>query len=70
MRECRRRLNFVQPTLGMDRRAEYRFDELVTAMPEPYATMVHNTIYTGLRVTELVALACAEDMRVAYNRRG
>jgi integrase len=33
-----------------------QFDELVTAMPEPYATMVYVAIYTGLRVSELVAL--------------
>ncbi|SRR5713101_1109723 len=33
-----------------------QFDELVTAMPEPYATMVCVAIYTGLRISELVAL--------------
>jgi integrase len=33
-----------------------QFDELVTAMPEPYATMVYVAIYTGLRISELVAL--------------
>ena len=33
-----------------------QFDRLVTAMPEPYATMVHVAIYTGLRISELVAL--------------
>jgi integrase len=33
-----------------------QFDELVTAMPEPYATMVQVAIYTGLRISELVAL--------------
>ena len=33
-----------------------QFDQLVTAMPEPYATMVYVAIYTGLRVSELIAL--------------
>ena len=33
-----------------------QFDELVTAMPEPYATMVYVAIYTGLRISELIAL--------------
>jgi len=33
-----------------------QFDLLVNAMPEPYATMVYVAIYTGLRISELVAL--------------
>lgn len=33
-----------------------QFDRLVNAIPEPYATMVYVAIYTGLRVSELVAL--------------
>jgi integrase len=33
-----------------------QFDQLVTRMPEPYATMVYVAIYTGLRISELVAL--------------
>jgi integrase len=33
-----------------------QFDELVTAMPEPYSTMVYVAIYTGLRISELIAL--------------
>ncbi len=33
-----------------------QFDRLVTAMPEPYATMVYTAIYTGLRVSELIGL--------------
>jgi integrase len=36
--------------------APEQFDELVTAIPEPYATMVYVAIYTGLRISELVAL--------------
>jgi integrase len=32
------------------------FDKLVSAMPEPYATMVYTAIYTGLRVSELIGL--------------
>jgi integrase len=33
-----------------------QFDELVSAMQEPYASMVFVAIYTGLRVSELAAL--------------
>jgi integrase len=33
-----------------------QFDQLVSAMPEPYATMVYVATYTGLRVSELVGL--------------
>jgi hypothetical protein len=33
-----------------------QFDELVNAMPEPYATMVYVAIYTGLRISELIGL--------------
>jgi integrase len=33
-----------------------QFDELVTMIAEPYATMVFVAIYTGLRVSELAAL--------------
>jgi integrase len=33
-----------------------QFDELVSAMEEPYASMVFVAIYTGLRVSELAAL--------------
>jgi integrase len=33
-----------------------QFDELVRNMPEPYATMVLVAIFTGLRVSELLAL--------------
>jgi integrase len=33
-----------------------QFDELVSEIPEPYATMVYVAIYTGLRVSELAAL--------------
>jgi integrase len=47
-------------TTGKRRKMPYltpeQFDELVTAMPEPYATMVYSAIYTGLRISELVAL--------------
>ena len=46
--------------IGKRRKMPYltpeQFDKLVTAMPEPYATMVHVAIYTGLRISELVAL--------------
>jgi integrase len=43
----RRRMPYLTPE---------QFDELVTAMPEPYATMVYVAIYTGLRISELIAL--------------
>jgi integrase len=47
-------------TTGKRRKMPYltpeQFDELVTAMPEPYSTMVYVAIYTGLRISELVAL--------------
>jgi len=33
-----------------------QFDSLVKAVPEPYATMIFTAIYSGLRVSELVAL--------------
>jgi len=33
-----------------------QFDLLITLIPEPYATMVHVAIYTGLRVSELAGL--------------
>jgi integrase len=33
-----------------------KFDELVSRIPEPYATMVYDAIYTGLRVSELAGL--------------
>lgn len=33
-----------------------QFDQLVNAMPEPYATMVYVAIYTGLRISELLGL--------------
>jgi len=33
-----------------------QFDQLVSMMCEPYATMVYVAIYTGLRISELVAL--------------
>jgi integrase len=33
-----------------------QFDQLVSAMPEPYSTMVYVAIYTGLRISELIAL--------------
>jgi len=37
-----------------------QFDQLVQCMPEPYATMVYVAIYTGLRVSELIALRWAD----------
>jgi ATP-dependent helicase/nuclease subunit A len=33
-----------------------QFDRLVRSIPEPYATMIFTAMYTGLRVSELVAL--------------
>jgi integrase len=33
-----------------------QFDELVHAIPEPYATMVYVVTYSGLRVSELLGL--------------
>jgi integrase len=33
-----------------------QFDELVTSIPEPYATMVYVATYSGLRISELIAL--------------
>ena len=36
-----------------------QFDELVTAMPEPYATMVYVAIYTGLRISGAGRVALA-----------
>jgi integrase len=33
-----------------------QFDELVNAIPEPYATMVYVAIYSGLRISELLGL--------------
>jgi integrase len=33
-----------------------QFDQLVNAIPEPYATMVYTAIYSGLRVSELIGL--------------
>jgi integrase len=33
-----------------------QFDELVTSMPEPYATICYTAAYTGLRVSELAGL--------------
>ena len=33
-----------------------QFDELITRIPEPYASMVYVAIYTGLRVSELAGL--------------
>ena len=33
-----------------------QFDELLSRIPEPYATMVYVAIYTGLRVSELAGL--------------
>jgi len=33
-----------------------QFDELVNAIPEPYATMFFVAVYTGLRVSELIGL--------------
>jgi ATP-dependent helicase/nuclease subunit A len=33
-----------------------QFDELVSTMPEPYATMVYVATYSGLRISELIAL--------------
>jgi len=32
------------------------FDELVNLMPEPYASMVYVSIFTGLRISELIGL--------------
>ena len=33
-----------------------QFDELVNAIPEPYATMVYVAVFTGLRISELIGL--------------
>ncbi len=33
-----------------------QFDELVSSMPEPYATMVYVATYSGLRISELIGL--------------
>ena len=33
-----------------------QFDELVSRMPEPYATMVYVATYSGLRISELIGL--------------
>jgi integrase len=33
-----------------------QFDDLVNAIPEPYATMFYVAVYTGLRVSELIGL--------------
>src|SRR5439155_12195411 len=33
-----------------------QFEQLVSRIPEPYASMVHVAIYTGLRVSELAGL--------------
>jgi integrase len=43
----RRKMPFLTPE---------QFDELIRLVPEPYATMVYVAIYTGLRISELVAL--------------
>jgi hypothetical protein len=46
-KRSRRRKPFVTPA---------QFDALVALMPEPYATMVYVTVWTGLRVSELFGL--------------
>ena len=33
-----------------------QFDQIVAAIPEPYATMVYVAVYSGLRVSELIGL--------------
>src|SRR6185312_4339103 len=33
-----------------------QFNELLSLIPEPYATMVYVAVYTGLRVSELIGL--------------
>lgn len=33
-----------------------QFDELLTQMPEPYASMVYVAVFTGLRVSEIIGL--------------
>ena len=37
-----------------------QFEQLITEIAEPYATMVYAAIYTGLRVSELVGLRCVD----------
>jgi integrase len=53
-------IQLPRSSVGKRRKMPYltpeQFDELVTRMPEPYATMVYVAIYTGLRISELVAL--------------
>jgi integrase len=61
-------LVMMNPVLGVRlprnnrtcRRKQYlppaQFQQLIMLIAEPYATMVHTAIYTGLRVSELIAL--------------
>lgn len=41
----------LKPTITVQ-----QFELLVEALPEPYATMVYVAVYTGLRVSEIIAL--------------
>jgi integrase len=53
-------IQLPRSNVGKRRKMPYltpeQFDDLVHLMPEPYATMVYVAIYTGLRISELVAL--------------
>ena len=53
-------IQLLRSDVGKRRNMPYltpeQFDQLICLMPEPYATMVYVAIYTGLRISELVAL--------------
>ena len=51
LRLTKRRLSRPKPFLGID-----QFFRLLKLITEPYATMVHTAMFTGLRVSELAAL--------------
>jgi integrase len=48
-----------------------QFNDLVEFMPEPYATMVYTAVWTGLRVSELIALKwrCIHDDSITIEER-
>ena len=46
-----------------------QFDQLISLIPEPYATMVYVAIYTGLRASELIGLRWDDVMRTELPTR-
>ena len=44
-----------------------QFEEIISRMQEPYATMVYVAVFSGLRISELIGLRWEDVLELAIN---